>query len=350
MNWQSKVSGFIYRRSLLNYLLWPLSLVYSRLACFKRRHYLKHPHKVLKAKAKVISVGNIVSGGSGKTPFTIYLAQALQSAGCRVAISHRGYKGKLENSITHVTGRTGPLSSSFRPQDIGDEPMLYAESLKGVPLVVGKNRKEALISLEEKYADLDYILLDDSFQHPKVYHDHDFVLFKESPKKPNSFTLPAGPLRESVKALKYADTVVIIGRGEYWQRLAAEHYKKDIVRGELLVEAIYDQNDKSTPVKELKDKKIALLSAIARPGFFEETVRDLGLIFAQHFAFPDHYEYDESLNSLINKNTERIETLLTTEKDWVKIKGLIKNIPVYRLKVGFTPENEDKLLSIIKQI
>ncbi len=347
---KAKLVGLIYKTTLLSYLLWPASVLYSLIAGFSRNNYFNNTNKQFRPQTKVISIGNIVSGGSGKTPFTIYLAELLKKNDFKVAISHRGYKGKLEDSITQISDRNKSKLLPCDPSEIGDEPLLYLDQLQGIPVIVGKNRKQAIKSLETKYGDLDFILLDDSFQHHKVKHDHDFVLFKELSGEVNSFVLPAGPLRESPKALKFADTIVVVGQGKSWQQIISKHHKKPVIKGQFMVKGIFDRHDNRVSLESIRQKRIALISAIGRPESFHNTVNKLGISVIKHYIMPDHYSYSQPIEKIIGDDYDDIDLLLTTEKDWPKIKQYSEKVDICRLKIRFYTPDEELLLEIIKSI
>jgi len=192
-------------RSIINYLLYPFSLIFSLILILRRSLY-KHILPRYKAPVFIISIGNMIVGGSGKTPFTIYLADLLNRNGIRTAVSHRGYKSKLENTVTIVSNWNELLPVS---DDAGDEAWLIAKRLTGIPVVVGKNRKQAISLLCNTFPGLDCIILDDSFQHLKVIHNLDVIIISEWLKFGNGFVLPAGMLREPMSAIsdfRYPDS------------------------------------------------------------------------------------------------------------------------------------------------
>ena len=135
---QKFIENHLYKRSILSYLLFPISIKYSILQKCRRRFYQVFSSLIYKSKIKVISIGNIVSGGSGKTPFTIFLTRYLQEKGFRVAVSHRGYKGKFEKKNILISDRNNIFDSA---RDAGDEAYLLASKLKGIPVIVGRDQK-----------------------------------------------------------------------------------------------------------------------------------------------------------------------------------------------------------------
>ena len=338
---QKFIENHLYKRSILSYLLFPISIKYSILQKCRRRFYQVFSSLIYKSKIKVISIGNIVSGGSGKTPFTIFLTRYLQEKGFRVAVSHRGYKGKFEKKNILISDRNNIFDSA---RDAGDEAYLLASKLKGIPVIVGKNRKESIKILKEKYPDLDYIILDDSFQHLKVFHYLDFVVFNEIGGIGNGFVLPAGILRESISALKFADYIVFNGEGEVPEKLLKS--EKPVLKGNYKIKRFYNINENEISLKTLKENKIALLSGIGMPKSFEGTIQKSGLKFEKHFRFPDHYDFKDKtiLKNIENElGKDKIDFLLTTEKDFAKLQFVEHSLPLVVVEVELQMENIEDL-------
>ena len=344
MQLQNLIDKNLYKRSLLSYLLFPISLKYSFLQKIRRQIYRRFPSLSYRSKIKIISVGNIVSGGSGKTPFTIFLAKHLSEKGKNVAVSHRGYQGKFENENKLISDRNRVFD--FAPA-AGDEAFLLASKLNEIPVIAGKNRRLSIRILERKFPDLDFIILDDSFQHLKVHRHWDFVVFNENGGIGNGFVLPAGILRESLSALKFADGIVFNGKGKIPSYLSK--FGKPIFRVSYKITKFYDANENEISLSDLKNKKIALLSAIGQPKSFEKTVSEAGLKFSEHYRFPDHYDYSHKqvLKDLQNKlYKEKIDFLLTTEKDFAKLKFLTVDLPLVVMAIEMKTDG-DYLSSII---
>lgn len=171
MDPQDFIARNLLRRSPLSDLLNPLGALNALIQTQRRKHLSA---KAWRPPCKVISIGNLVSGGSGKTPFCIYLAGLLRDSGFRVAISHRGYKGRLENTPALVSDRHQILCET---NEAGDEAYLIAKRLPAIPVAVGKQRVAAVSLLLAAYPDLDFVLLDDAFQHLDIARDLDIVCF-----------------------------------------------------------------------------------------------------------------------------------------------------------------------------
>jgi tetraacyldisaccharide 4'-kinase len=304
------------RRSLLSYTLWPVGLLYALLQK-KRRQFWKN--KAWQAPCKVISIGNIVSGGSGKTPLTIALARLLDEKGLNVAISHRGYKGAFENNARLISDRQGLLYSA---DQTGDEAYLIAASLPSIPVVAGRKRQQAIKLLLSHYPATQVIILDDALQHVRVKRDLDIVSFASETGIGNGFVLPAGYLREPLSSLSQ-DCLIIIYHSNpkksesIWQN-DLKNRNHTLLSSHAKPRGCCDALGNHYPLDSLQGKRLVLVSGIAAPKTFESTVRSLGLSFIKHYAFPDHYDFqDPKLETGLCH--EMPEYLLCTQKDLMKL-------------------------------
>ncbi len=297
---------------------------------------------------KIISVGNILVGGSGKTPFTVFLAQGLQKMGFKVAVSHRGYRGELENKTTMIADRRKRLPSAHKA---GDEPLLLTEKLPKIPIVIGRSRKKSVKLLEKKYPDLDFIILDDSFQHLKVKHHFDFLLFNEVTGLGNGMVLPAGPLRESLSAAKKADCLVYNGQRDNLPN-KLQKLGKPCIFTEHRVVRFYDSNRESVAKEIFRENKIALVSAIGKPESFEKTVKIAGIDFVRHYTFLDHYDYkDEKVIQAIAEDKGKVyDKLITTEKDFTKLGKYDGILPLFVVEIETAVVDDEAFAKVLKDL
>ncbi|MCF7857743.1 MAG: tetraacyldisaccharide 4'-kinase [Candidatus Cloacimonetes bacterium] len=328
---QKLIEKNLYKKTLISWLLLPFSLVYSVILILRRKVYSGG----YRSRCKIISVGNIVSGGTGKTPFTIFLAKHLQNKGKKVAVSHRGYKGKFEKENKLISNENEVFNFA---KEAGDEAYLLASKLSGIPVIAGRNRTKSIRILEENYLDLEFIILDDSFQHLKIQHDLDFVVFNAIGGIGNGFVLPAGILREPLSALKLAEYIVFNGHGKVPDKI--KKYNKPILIGSYQIKQIFDVKGKAIK----PTGKLALLSGIGLPKSFEKTVHKAGLTFEKHLRFSDHYDFqNKEILKKISADLKlgKIDFLLTTEKDFAKLKFIEHDLPLVVVEVEFVLENVD---------
>ncbi len=296
------------KKSWLSRGLFGFSLLYQAITAIKRAK--ASPKKI--GGVKIVGVGNIVCGGSGKTPFDVSLARFFLSKGMKVAISVRGYKSQLESGVSLISDRQRIFSIAKKA---GDEPQLLAEKLPGVPVVVGKNRLLAVRCLQQKFPDLDVIILEDSFQNFAVAHDFDFVLFKAKVGLGNGWCLPAGYLREGKRALAAADCVVVDGENLQVETLAKK-CGKQLLQGEIAAVGFFDADGKKVSLQKLTSGKCYAVSAIADPLAFEKSLEKAGVVLAEKFAFSDHCDFSD----LPLEKLSSADFLLVTDKDLVKLR------------------------------
>jgi len=269
---------------------------------------------------KVISVGNITVGGTGKTPTVIMLAHMLKKHGYRPAILSRGYGGKGE-------GRPGLVSDGhdllMGPDESGDEPLLIAESVPDVPVIIGKERALSGKLAVERF-DVDVLILDDGFQHRRLFRDVDIVLLDSEKPFGNGFMLPRGRLREPRNALKRAHIavltstegdVIVTGSG-----IQIPHIP--VFRGRRIPGNLVRGREKDLfPLEYLRGKKVCAFSGIAEPDSFRKILEPLCGDVARFVPFPDHHAYDEGEVAYIKKICDdcHAQVILTTEKDGMKL-------------------------------
>ncbi|MDD3049695.1 MAG: tetraacyldisaccharide 4'-kinase [Candidatus Cloacimonetes bacterium] len=345
MKLQNFIFRNLYQKTFISFLLLPFSLIYYLGTLID-----SILHKIIGNpvffKVRIIVIGNIVSGGTGKTPFTIYLANLLSRKGYKVAVSHRDYKGGFEKKTSLISDRQKVYEFS---NYACDEAQLIATSLPGIPVVGGKNRIEAINLLCRTFPDLDYVILDDSFQNKKIIADYKILLFNATGGYGNGFLLPAGILREPLKNCKKADCIIINGK----KRLKEiEILHQNVLQGSLRIEEFCDESGNIVELSVLQNNKCALMSAIGNPHSFEKTITENNISFITHFAFPDHFDYQsDNWNSEVTDvlNREKIAFVITTEKDFTKLKRIKKEFDVVILKVRFHLANNDESF-LIEQV
>ena len=280
-------------------LLRALSYLYRAGAFLRNEAYDLGLLKAHDAGLPVISIGNIIAGGTGKTPFVKFLAQEL-SKKFKIAIVSRGYRSKIEqtSSVVQVTLEMDAASC-------GDEPYLLARDLPQVQVWVGKNRLMSAKLAKENGAQM--ILMDDGMQHRKLKRDIEIVLVDGEDPFGKGFFLPRGLLRDSPVRLKNAHFIVVIGSSSKTVEQELRHFTQaPIVFAERVTET------------SLKGKKVAVFCAIGKPQRFFQSVREAGGEIVASFFKPDHDPfYSEELKKFAEESLA--DVLVCTEKDQVKL-------------------------------
>jgi tetraacyldisaccharide 4'-kinase len=270
----------------------------------------------------VMSIGNLVVGGVGKTPLTAILAGRLQAAGCRVAILSRGYGGQAPGINVVSDGRRIIL----KPPQAGDEACLLAHKLQGIPVVTGADRFQAgLQTWKDFHPDL--LLLDDGFQHFQLYRDLDVVLLDAARPFGNGRLLPRGPLREPVSTLQRPLILVLTryvpeSHQSTWETMQAAFPAAAVVRATFrLSHAVEYPGNREVSLKELAAMSLAAVAGLARPEVFAASLQGLGIDLKQFFIFPDHHPFTAAELGELAAAARGLGVagLLTTEKDWMRL-------------------------------
>lgn len=269
----------------LSSLLSPIGWLYGKSGKLLRT--LKKTHRF---PIPIISIGNIICGGSGKTPTAIALAHLFQQKNIKVHFITRGYGGTLQGPVE--------VSLSHSPKDVGDEPLLLA---RHAPTWVAKNRPLGVQKAIESGAHL--IILDDGHQTASLHKDVSFVVMNTLQGVGNGRVIPAGPLRETLKeGLQRADALIEIGEGNTSSELPL--FKAHII---------------PQPISFSLNHVVAFCG-LGFPQKFYKTLEDLGLTLTATKNFPDHYSYTENdLLDLQSLAKAHHALLITTRKDWIKI-------------------------------
>jgi len=271
----------------------------------------------------VWSVGNLVVGGTGKTPAVLALARAARSRGRRVAVLTRGYGGTAEGVLRNGEWVEPPVSNGVP----GDEALLLSLRLSDVPVVVGRNRARGakrLLSQEP----VDLVLLDDGFQHRALGRDRDVVLLDAERPLGNGRRLPAGPLREGARALRRADLILATGGlpadpvPERIRRLAERYAPQARLRAAWTKPAGIRPlgGEAPQPAETWSGVGVLLVSAIARPGRFRRLLERSGCRVGDAVAFRDHHVFrPQEVRELERRAREGGLRLVTTAKDEVRL-------------------------------
>jgi tetraacyldisaccharide 4'-kinase len=324
------------KRIFFSPLSWAWELIYFlRRACYDYGIFRQRSFQV-----PIISIGNLTFGGTGKTPFTLWLAEYLHKKNKRVMILMRGYKGKLENSSGLIN--SGKLMTPD-PVDYGDEALLFARRLQDATIVVGKNRSENLGFYFPK-VEPDVVLLDDGHQHIKIKRKLNIVLFDASMPMSRYRVAPLGYMREGFQALKDAD-LVVIGRADVVSKEKVSELKKflqphlplgvEFAEMGFKPNGFYNAaNDLVLTVEQIRGKKVILVAGVANPKSFFKLLEELGAEVIVTESFPDHHYFKpDEINALLSYAKSEDALLVTTEKDMVRIKKIVEDDSIVFLEV-----------------
>lgn len=282
-------------------LFLPLSWLFFVASRLRRRLYRHGWLKATRLPVPVVVVGNITVGGSGKTPFVIWLVDALSKAGYRPGVVSRGYGGQGKGVM--------PVRPDSNPATVGDEPVLIARRC-GCPVWVGRRRPEVAQALLAYHPEVDVIISDDGLQHYALARDLEVVIVEAERGLGNARLLPAGPLREPVSRLQEVDAVVVNGPGELPGPVVAVPAFEMQLQGRVFW-SLENPGEERDAVHFL-GKPAAAMAGIGNPGRFFAHLASLGLQVEPH-PYPDHHRYvPEDLPA---------GTVLMTEKDAVKCGG-----------------------------
>jgi len=325
------------------------AIVQARLALYRNRIFRSHSHGVL-----VISVGNLTVGGTGKTPVVEMLARALQQGGRRVAILSRGYKSVpkplLLRTLDRLTGRkkiftprvvSDGVSLLLDSRTAGDEPFMLANNLRGVVVLVDRDRVRSGIYAIEEFGS-DVLILDDGFQYVKMRHGLEVTLIDRQAPFGNEHILPRGTLREPPENLRRATHIFLTkcdgsDNSELLQRIRRYNRTADIIECTHRPKHLKDfVTGEVRPLEFLKGLKIGALSGIAVPESFESALAALGAEIELTQSYADHHRYSlKEIERFVRRCARRnVDAVITTEKDAVRIPRIMNpEVPILYMRV-----------------
>ncbi len=312
----------------LRFLLYPFSILYNAITGLRNLCFNKRWMPSVSFDTSVIAVGNLSTGGTGKTPMIEYLVD--QHKNKSIAVLSRGYGRKTNGYIEVNESHTADL--------VGDEPLQLKQKFKNhLTVAVCEDRVAGIHKLLEK-RDFEYIFLDDAFQHRHVKAQHYILLTSYQEPYYADYLLPAGNLRESRGGARRADSIVVT-------KCPPDLTSKEMTAIENKINPLPTQQvyfssieyasfahneDQSINIDELMDKKILAITGIAKPQYFVEFLKQYGPV--SHMKFADHYEYKKA----DFKNMSGYDLLITTEKDFVKLSRLgLENLFYLPIQTAF---------------
>ncbi|MCS6980797.1 MAG: tetraacyldisaccharide 4'-kinase [Flavobacteriales bacterium] len=299
-------------------VLGPISLLYGIVVWTRNKFFDAGLLKIYEPLYPVISVGNITTGGTGKTPFCMMLAKFFLDRGIPVVYISRGY-GRQSRGLRRVDPTTTARIS-------GDEPLMVSRRVPGLLVLVSAQRAKALEKAKATLERPFLSIMDDAFQHRRVKPILNIVLLAERDLEPPRLLLPAGRLREPLKSLQRAHALIVTKEmtGRYTEKLFREFPEKPIFKGNVCIEGFFKYSD-SVFHKEIPYRKFYVFCGIGYPEHFLNDLKNFGTVIGKRI-FADHHWYSETdvreiltefdLLSIENK------ILVTTEKDLVRLEEL----------------------------
>ena len=325
----------------LYFIFYSLSFLYQIALFIRKKFYIINFLKTKSLPCKIISVGNITVGGSGKTPTVEYLSKLLQSKGKKVGIISRGYGRNSKKTLIVTDGKRKPKTW----ETFGDEPYLLAQKLDNVPIIVGKSRYKAGTKMIEKF-NPDVIIMDDGFQHISLSRD----------TQTTHKLIPAGLLREPIANISRADLVILtkinIHEPSDYLIKTIENVKCPTINNKIeLDDMLINIKGELNNLEIINSKNVYIFSALGDHEGFEKTVEKTGAKIVGHDKYPDHYIYTsddlERIEESAKKNGAKI--IITTEKDIVKTKNYNSKVGIYAVKMKMVFEPEGLLNKYIKE-
>lgn len=320
-----------------------LSLLYRGIIQTRYWLYQRGIFELKKLPCKVISVGNISLGGSGKTPTTHYIARLLRENNFQAAIVSRGYKSKGNGKINLVSDGNQVL---LNPRDSGDEPYMLAKKLHGIPVLTSKDRYQGGKYAIERFSS-NVLILDDGFQHIRLKRDIDILLVDSYIVSGDNYIFPRGVLREPLKNLRRANIFLITRVKSPEESRELKHkirsIKKDaeIFCGYFQEKCLIDPLGERKGIDYLKGKRVLAFSGIANPEYFTASLIKLGAVVAEELIFPDHHWYSSKDYKRIQEISRNVNFAVTTEKDMVKIdSSFFSNVKTFALSIELCLDKE----------
>jgi len=324
---------------------------YTAIIAVRNFLYSKGWLKTRHVNTTVFSIGNITVGGTGKTPLVIWLCKFLQQKGIQCAILTRGYRTRRHNRASSIEYRASSI----------DEPAILTESCPQAKVIVNPDRAAGAVEAINKFG-AKVLIMDDGFQHRRLQRNLDIVTIDATCPFGYGKMLPAGLLREPVTSLKRADAVVITRSDQVQQ---AELHKieenlQQINHNMIVARSMHEPvcaklaDNREIAIDSLKGRRIFAFCGVGNPQAFLNTIRSLGVEPVGSKIYNDHHHYTDADISNIREQAMACGTnlILTTQKDWTKIRHLIptkEGIPLVYLAVELKfLSGEDKLKGLIE--
>ena len=339
--------------SILKGILYGMSQFFETGVKIRNFAFDKNWIKENKVSIPVLSVGNIIAGGAGKTALIQLLAKDLSAKG-KISILSRGYRSKAEKTKEPLCLQMG---FEFPPDVCGDEPFILSKSLPEASLFIGKDRLNSAKKAVEYDADL--ILLDDGMQYRSLYRDFELIILHAEDLYGKGFYLPRGYLRDSPKRLSVADFIFINHIQDENQFNELKNELRSFTSAPIIgVQMIPKRavNALGEEWKSLNQMRVSVFCGLGKPSSFYKTIESMGAHIAEKWILPDHMPPSEKeLRDFVNLSEERgSQLILCSEKDWVKLPlHLQLTLPIAyvdaELQVVCENENYQKLIQMVSE-
>jgi len=325
---------------LIRFLLFPIAVIYDLVTRVRNFLFDVGFFKSTAFDIPVIVVGNLSVGGTGKTPQIEYLIRLLKDE-FNVAVLSRGYKRKTKGFIQ--------LTQKHTAEEVGDEPLQFAKKFPEVTVAVDVDRVNGINNLIKR-VNPDVVLLDDAYQHRKVKAGFYVLLTKYSDLYTDDFLLPTGNLRESRKGAKRANCIIVTKcpndiSDEEQQKIVKKIHKEK--HQQIFFTSIgYDDNLQGSQVLSIDDlvtKKVFLITGIANPNPLLKYLSSKNIDY-KHLKYPDHHNFSETeiqkIKKLFNEESSVDKILLTTEKDYMRLKDKFDELSYISIQTVFLEGQE----------
>ncbi|MBF0438674.1 MAG: tetraacyldisaccharide 4'-kinase [Magnetococcales bacterium] len=325
-----------------------VGMLYGAIQALRAQCYRTQLLTTYHAPCPVISVGNLTTGGTGKTPMVLWLVRSLQQAGRRVAVVSRGYRQQAKTLVTVVAD---PNGIRLTPPWAADEAFLLARALPGTTILTGRDRPALIRHAVERFQ-CDLILMDDGFQRLDVHRELNLVLLDAQRPFGNGRLLPGGLLREFPSALKRCDALILTRADDPHATRTTQKILQNRFPDKPVMTAIHRptawiplSHDTQLPLDGLT-KPVLAFCAIATPERFLHTLQTQPLHLTGFHPFPDHHFFstDEITQLIAQARASGAEALVCTEKDAVKLNTKSLPYPLFALRVEMTLQDNAEWL------
>lgn len=323
---------------LLRKLLFPFSLLYFAITSIRNFLYNTGVFKSQDYPKPIIVVGNLNTGGTGKSPMTMLLIENLTDL-FKISVLSRGYKRKTKGYIE--------LNMSHTADEVGDEPLQFKTNYPEVPVAVCADRRYGIAQLIDRS---DLVLLDDAYQHRRVKGSFNILLTSYGDLFADDYILPTGNLREARSGAKRANCMVVTkcpmnlsdNEKNTIRRKLQKYNAVPIYFASIAYADEIRSKENTEPITFLKEKPFTLVTGIANPKPLLTYLDKMGLTYI-HKEYPDHHPFsDKEIEELHDESF-----ILTTEKDYMRLQGSLSAVPLYYLPIKTILQEEDVFIKAV---